>query len=153
VIRAWEKGQSGPSGERTVITTFHVIQLAAVLIGAIAGYRSGYSVGGTAAALLGAILGVSVGWFLGRLPFYFTLRSLLRALKGAASPELRSRLDREYFISHLIIAELISRGESVESFRSVVVSQLRSPSADVRRFGTANASVWFPQLLDPTNAR
>ena len=133
-----------------MITLFDILQWIGVLVGCVAGCRAGYNIAGTLGAVLGILIGVVVGWVIGRLPFALILRSLHKSLKKATSSELRSRLDREYFISHKIIAELISRGEPVESFRGIVASQLYSKSADVRRFGYGNAKVWFPDLLPPT---
>jgi hypothetical protein len=132
-----------------VITLFDILQYTGLLVGALIGYAFGHGTAGNLGAVVGVIAGITVGWVVGRLPFTVTLRSLLRSLRSAISPTLRSRLDREYFISHLIIAELVNRGEPVESFRPVVVAQLNSKSPDVQRFGRGNAKRWFPELLGP----
>jgi hypothetical protein len=97
--------------------------------------------------VVGLIVGITVGWIVGRLPFAVTLWSVRRSLERASVAELRSRLDRQYYISHLIIAQLVIRGEPVESFRSIVEQQLASPSTNVHRFGRANAQMWFPELV------
>ena len=67
---------------------------------------------------------------------------------NTAADNLRERLKSQYFISHLIIVELLQRGEPLESFRHTVRAQLASPSADVFQFGLANASIWFPDMLE-----
>src|SRR5262249_9210917 len=132
---------------RRVITVFNVFQFVALLGGAMAGYRIGHASGGTVGAIAGVVVGASVGWRVGRVPQVLVSRWLHRSLRRANSADLRSRLEGEYFISHLIIAELVSRGEPVESLREVVTAQLNSDSPDVRRFGRANAQTWFPELL------
>ena len=133
-----------------MITLFTILQCTGLLVGALVGYRVGHGTAGNLGAIVGVIAGIAVGWVVGRLPFTITFRSLLRSLRSASSPALRSRLGREYFISHLIIAELVNRGEPVESFRPLVVEQLNSKSPDVQRFGRGNAKRWFPELLGPT---
>lgn len=129
-----------------MLTMFDILQFAAVLAGAYFGYRLGAGTGGILIGVLGLIAGIAIGWIVGRLPFAIPFWSLRRSLKRASVPDLRARLGQEYFISHLIIAELVTRGEPVESFRSVIEHQLASPSADVQRFGRANAQLWFPEL-------
>jgi hypothetical protein len=129
-----------------MLTILDVLQFAGVIAGAVAGYRLAAGVGGMAGGVPGAIGGLAVGWIAGRLPFAAASWWLRRSLKRATVTDLRSRLEREYFISHLIIAELVTRGEPVQSFRSVVERQLVSQSADVQRFGRANARLWFPEL-------
>ena len=132
--------------QKTMLTMFDILQFGGVIAGAVFGYRLGAGFGGTVGGVLGSIAGIAVGWTVGRLPFVVSLWSLRRSFNRASVADLRSRLEREYFISHLIIAELVTRGEPVESFRSVVEHQLASQSADVQRFGRANAQVWFPEL-------
>lgn len=129
-----------------MLTMFDILQFAAVVAGMYFGYRLGAGIGGILGGVVGSIAGMTIGWIVGRLPFVVPFWSLRRSLKRSSLSDLRSRLDREYFISHLIIAELVTRGEPVESFRSVIEHQLASPSADVQGFGRANAQMWFPEL-------
>jgi hypothetical protein len=126
---------------------FHIFQSAGLIVGAVVGFRLGRGLGGMVGGVVGLIVGITVGWIVGRLPFAVTLWSVRRSLERASVAELRSRLDRQYYISHLIIAQLVIRGEPVESFRSIVEQQLASPSTDVQRFGRANAQMWFPELV------
>jgi hypothetical protein len=130
-----------------MLTMFDILQFAGVVAGAGFGYQYGAGIGGAVGGVLGLIAGVAVGWIVGRLPFFVSFWSLRRWLKCASVGDLRLRLERQYFISHLIIAELVTRGEPVESFRSIVEQQLASRSADVQRFGRANARVWFPEIV------
>ena len=126
---------------------FDILQLAGIVAGAVFGYRLGAGIGGTVGGVLGSIAGVAAGLTIGRLPFFLSFWSLRLSLKRASVADLRSQLERRYFISHLIIAELVTRGEPVESFRSIVEQQLASQSTDVQRFGRANAQVWFPEIV------
>lgn len=130
-----------------MITIFDIFQFAAMFVGGVAGYRLGSVIAGNVGVGVGVIVGVVVGWAVGRAPWFLVSRSFHKSLKQMSSSNLRSRLVNEYYISHLIIAELVSRGESVESFRQIVTMQLNSESLDVQRFGQANAQAWFPELL------
>ena len=137
------------SPSQRVITLFDIFRLAATVAGAIVGHRIGFGVGGTVAGIAGVAVGAALGRVVGRLPFTVSFAWLQRSLKRASTPELRASLDEDYCISHLIIAELIQRGEPVESFREVVMAQLASASPDVRRFGRGNARAWFHELDVP----
>lgn len=130
-----------------MLTMFDILQFAGTIAGAFFGYRIGAEMGGAPGGALGLIAGATIVWIIGRSPLVFSFWSLRRSLKRASVADLRSRLEQQYFISHLIIAELIGRGEPVESFRSLVERQLASPSADVQRFGRTNAKIWFPGIL------
>jgi hypothetical protein len=133
-----------------VITTFDLIRVASTAGVGVAGYRIGQAVGGATGSYIGLALGIIVGWRVGRLPFLLTSRLLRRSLVRSTKAELRSRLEREYFVSNFIIAELVSRGEPPESFRWVIEAQLNSASSDVCQFGRRNAQLWFPELLENT---
>jgi hypothetical protein len=136
-----------------LLTIFDILPVAVAVAGADCGYRAGHSGGGVAGGVVGAGCGVVVGWALGSLPFLLSARVLRRSLASSSIPHLRERLEREYFISHLIIAELVKRGEPVESVREAVMRQLASQNADVQRFGKTNAKLWFPDLLGGPVAR
>jgi hypothetical protein len=130
-----------------MFTIFHLLQV----LGVVAGFMIGAIVGGGRFGLAGAIaggpIGVVVGWFVGRLPWLLALGALRRDLRRASAEELRQRVSREYYISHLLIGELASRDESIDVLREVVKEQLRSESPDRRRFAEGTAKLWFPDLL------
>jgi hypothetical protein len=132
-----------------MITAFDMLQL----IGTVAGVAAGIALGGRfgiAGTIIGGILGFVVGAFAGRVPWALAWASMRRELQRATVSEPRERAKTEYYFSHLLIAELASRGEPIDDLRSVVAAQLNSDSADVRRFGQANARLWFPDLLNST---
>lgn len=137
-----------------MITLFHMLQVAGVVAGALVGGRAGVDVAGTAGGISGGFVGAAVGWVVGRLPFVLGMGWVHCGLRRSSTPDLRAQLESDYYVSHLIIAELTARGEPLESVRRVVVAQLTSPSAHERTFGEANARVWFPDLLrePPPNA-
>lgn len=114
-----------------MITLFDFLEIAGVICGGCIGFRLGELFDGNVGGVIGIVGGCAIGWILGHLPFITGFWFLRGSFKRANVPDLRSRLERDYFISHLIIAELLTRGEPVESFRSVVEQQLASPSADV----------------------
>jgi len=92
--------------------------------------------------IVGAILGLFLGYLLGKIPYLIAVQTLTRNLHRCDAATLRSRLDKEYYISHLIIAELLLRGETIESFRGYVSGLLLSDSPDRRHFGNEVIRIW-----------
>jgi hypothetical protein len=129
-----------------MFTLFHVFEL----VGALVGFFSGLAFGQKAFGWIGAIVGAGTGFYcglvLGRLPYAIVSTRLKRKLKRSDTATLKQRLEKEYFISHLIIACLVVRGEPVEQFRDYVFSLLHSDLSDKRQFGWRNLQIWFPEL-------
>ena len=98
--------------------------------------------------VLGAVLGLFLGYLVGKIPYLFAVQTLTRNLHRCDVATLRSRLDKEYYISHLIIAELLLRGETIESFRGYVSGLVLSDSPDRRRFGKEVVRIW-PDSAQP----
>ena len=119
----------------TMFTIFHLFELMGAVFGIVAGAAAGKVWFGWVGLVLGGVTGFFVGGVLGRLPYAIAGEILKRNLKRCDVATLRSRLDREYYISHLIIAQLLVRGEPIESFRDYVAGLRRSDSPDRRRFG------------------
>jgi hypothetical protein len=136
-----------------MFTIFHVFEF----MGALAGFVAGATVGrmwlGWAGALLGGVAGFFIGHLIGRFPYAIAAEMLQRNLRRCDVATLRSRLDREYYISHLIIAELVFRGERIESFGDYISGLLGSDSPDRRRFGELILRIWpeTAQLTTATN--
>jgi hypothetical protein len=99
-----------------------------------------------AGVVIGATLGISVGYLVGALLHEFALIGILLGMKWSDTMKLKARLERDYCLSHLIIAELVSRGEPVEQFRGLVEGLLRSDSAFRRSYGKMNRHKWFPDM-------
>jgi len=125
-----------------MFTIFHLLELIGAVFGVVAGAAIGQRWLGWVGVILGAVAGFFVGRTIGRVPYAIAGEMLKRDLKRCDVATLRSRLDREYYISHLIIAQLLIRGEPIESFREYVSELRRSDSADRRRFGEQLLRIW-----------
>jgi hypothetical protein len=134
--------------ESGMFTVFDCFQVACPAGGAVGGFILGFRVFGVVGAIAGTVLGLVVGMIVGRLPWMLTLHFLQMDLKRSSTSTLRDRVKRQYYISHLIIAELVTRGEPLETLREVVSAQLNSLSKDECRFGLANAKLWFADLVN-----
>ena len=134
-----------------MFTIFDFIKLIGAVVGAIVGGCYGYQVFGWLAAIIGVPLGFVVGMFIGNLPWAASSAWMRFNLKRCNTEKLKERLQHEYFVSHLLIAELVSRGEPLEQFRGYVTSLLHSNSSAERQFGEGTARIWFPELLSNTS--
>jgi hypothetical protein len=67
-------------------------------------------------------------------------------MKMTSTESLRKKLHTESFFSDRLIAEMIVRGESVESFWPYILSLLQSSSFFERAYGWDNLNVWFPRI-------
>jgi hypothetical protein len=133
----------------TMFTLFHLLELTGAFAGLYAGLIFGNEWFGWLGAVLGGIVGLVVGRILGRAPFAIARASIQSDLKRCDVATLRARLEDEYVISPLIIAELILRGEPVESFRDYVAGLRRSDSSDRREYGELNATIWSETVQQP----
>lgn len=129
-----------------MITLFDIFQWLMSLIGAVTGAILGHGVVGWPGAVGGAVLGAVLGYWLGAAPFLIGLKLLQRHLNDSTVDELRADLSRNWVGAHLVIAELVARGERVEQHLPLILSLLRSPWSDQRVHGWANLSLWFPEL-------
>ena len=129
-----------------MFTFFDLLKLLAAIAGAVIGGSYGSSFGWPA-AIAGTLMGLIAGMLVGNLPWLVSRAWMRYELKRSTVAKLKERLRREYFISHLIIGELLSRGESLEQFRDYVAGLLRSQNALERHCGESVARVWFPELL------
>lgn len=124
-----------------MFTAFDLIQLAAIPLGA----GIGWELGDPDHRILGAIAGAAVGLLAGRLPFVIALFLAGRHFRAQSSGRLRARIrGDEYYISHLLLGELLRRGEDVSGELEPVLELLRSDDADRRRFGWACLQLAFP---------
>ena len=128
------------------MTCFDLLLIVAVPAGLWLGASTGYARFGTAGAVAGSLLGGVLGYLLGRLPFVLAARWLMTGLSRHSSHRLRERLATEYYVSHLILAELMRRGEDISVDLPAVLALLRSDSPDERRFGFGSLQLAFPEL-------
>jgi hypothetical protein len=117
-------------------------------LGVAAGVAVGRRWFGWVGIIVGAILGLFLGFLLGKLPYLIAVQTLIRNLHRCDTATLRSRLEKEYYICHLIIAELLLRGETIESFRGYVSGLVLSDSPDRRRVGREVLRIW-PATAEP----
>jgi hypothetical protein len=117
-------------------------------VGIAAGVAVGRRWFGVVGMIVGALLGLFIGFLVGKIPYIIAVQTLVRNLHRCDAVTLRSRLNQEYYISHLIIAELLLRGETIESFRGYVSGLLLSDSPDRRRFGKEVVRIW-PDAAQP----
>ena len=129
-----------------MITIFHLFVFFGMVAGCVFGIRFGTRLIGWPSGVIGAVLGACAGFVVGKLPLALGLALLRFQLERSSVADLKLRLQTEYFISHLIIAHLVVRGEPVDYFRDYVFSLLHSDIADKRRFGWHNLNIWFPEL-------
>jgi hypothetical protein len=128
-----------------VITAFDVIQWAAIFAGGYGGYALGSKHFGLFGGIGGGVVGLIAGYFLGRLPFLIAWRSL--GIRHKSTEELKSIFQRDqFFIFHLALAELISRGVDVSGEKLRVLDLLLSAASDRRRFGWGSLQIAYPDL-------
>jgi membrane protein YqaA with SNARE-associated domain len=129
-----------------MMTLFDLIQVLALLIGVYFGATQGYQSGNVLGLFVGALIGLLAGWVIGRLPFLVAMIWARADLKRASTEKLQSRLAREYFSSHLIIAELLQRGEPITSFSEYANELAQSKDTNKARFGKNLLTIW-PELI------
>jgi hypothetical protein len=134
-----------------VLTFFDAIKFLCGGVGALLGGVYGASFGWKAGVLC-TLGGMTAGLIMGNLPFVAALAWLRFDLKRQNVATLKERISRHYYICHLLIEELMSRGEPKEQFRGRVAALLQSDSEHKKRFGTSAAQRWFPDLLEPSSA-
>ena len=132
-----------------MFTIFHLFELISAVSGIAAGAVVGQRSLGWIGVVLGSVAGFFAGRMVGRVPYAIAGQMLKRDLTRCDAATLRSRLEREYYISHLIIAHLLVRGETVESFSDYVASLRHSDSPDRRRFGEQLLRTW-PEMAQPS---
>jgi len=132
-----------------MFTIFHVFELMGPISGVVAGAVAGQRWLGWAGLVLGGVIGLVIGHIVGRIPLAVARALLKRDLERCDVATLRSRLKSEYYISHFIIAQLLIRGEPVESFRDYVAELQDSDFPDRRRFGEQILRIW-PEMTLPS---
>ena len=99
-----------------------------------------------AGVVIGATLGLLVGFLIGMLLQEFGEIAIRLRMKFLDTANLRARLERDQCLSHLIIAELVSRGDPVEPFRDQVETLIRSNSFFQRSSGKQCRKKWFRDM-------
>ncbi len=147
-------GGASSAQARIIFDIFHLFELLGALAGIAAGVLLGRRCFGPMGMILIGLAGLFIGLFVGRLPYLIALQALMRNIQKSDAATLRLRLDKEYYISHLIIAELLLRGETIESFRNHISGLVNSDVPKRRRFGREVLRIWpeaaqSPDASDP----
>jgi hypothetical protein len=130
-----------------MLTIFDLLQGVGAFGGALFAGRFGYDSFGWPTAVVATPLGFVAGAYIGNLPWAAAGAWMRYDLKRSSNDKLKERLEAEYFVAHLLIAELVSRGEPLEQFRSYVGALLHSDDSSRHHFGEQTARIWFPDLL------
>ena len=131
-----------------MITIFHLFSFCGSCAGIVYGAVLGFSHFGSAGAVLGGIIGLFLGYIVGRIPLGIASMLLGRNLNKTSTEQLKSRIQDEFYITHILIAELAKRGENVEQFFPHVIELLRSSEKDKVRHGIQNLQIWFPRMAN-----
>jgi len=128
-------------------TIFDLFILGGIFAGIVIGGEYGYLNLGSTGGLAGAVLGGGAGLLLARLPYVFAAHWTKRSLEKESSQRLRERVreGNEYYISHLLLAHLMKRGEDIAIELPSIVNLIKSESRERRRFGWAALQFAFPE--------
>jgi hypothetical protein len=129
-----------------MFTLFDLLKWCVALGLMISGALIGHAEFGWFGAIGGGVLGFVGGGILGRIPWLISWGWYRLHLKRSTTDKLKAELAERYFVSHLLIAELVVRGEPVEQFWPYILSLVKSDSSDRRHFGWHNLNIWFPRL-------
>jgi hypothetical protein len=138
------------------MTCFGLLQACATIYVPVIGFIVGKSKFGLTVGVISGILGIAVGYVVGTAPLwlgwliwdYFGIR---KRKTGVLKSKLKNVLNGGYYFEiDQWIAELVIRGEPVESFWPDVLSLLRSEmrrnSYGERYYGWKNLKIWFPRI-------
>lgn len=129
-----------------MFTIFHLFTFVCLCGGLIIGFYFGASSFGWFGGVIGAILGALFGLVCGRIPYLLSSSLMRRSLSQLDTKTLKIRLKNEYYISPIIIPELLRRGESIELIKDLILFQLLSENSSERQFGLQNLNRWFPTI-------
>jgi hypothetical protein len=128
-------------------TIFHFIAFFGVVIGFAVGGIIGGKLYGMFGGLGGAVLGAYIGLVAGRLPGFFSKRALVKKIRHKTTDQLRAILHgNEFYLFHLVIAELAVRGEDIQKERGCVVQLLVSDNYAARVCGWQTLRCFFPEV-------
>jgi hypothetical protein len=134
-------------------TIFDICIASAAFAGAVLGAKYGAARFGVVGGAIGAALGGGAGLVVGRLPYAIALTFAKRSLEKESTQRLRERLrsGKEYYITHLLLANLMARGEDIAQELPFILELVRSNSPDRRRFGLMSLQLGFPDVAEETS--
>ena len=137
-------------------TLFGIFQMIGSVIAAEGGFMVGRSQSGLTVGIIYGVIGVAAGYVLGTVPLWLTWYSsdylgIRKAKTEMLHAKIKNVLKRGYYFKTASwIAELVLRGEPVESFWPDVLSLLQSEgrrdSYGERYYGWENLNIWFPGI-------
>jgi hypothetical protein len=125
---------------------FDMLHVGGIVAGIWIGITTGNRTGGVIGAMIGGILGSVVGHFAGIAPWHAFWAIGRLNTKLTSTERLRKKLQTDQFQAAWLIAEMIRRGEPVESFWPWILSLLESDSFYERAHGWDNLNIWFPRI-------
>ena len=130
------------------LTLFDVFRMTAAIGGCSAGFVLGYKVGSWPGGIALGFCGLYLGTVIGRIPIALALKFLERDIRRCNTANLREKLTSQPYLSHFIVAELVTRGESERELQDHALSLLLSESGDVRWQGWRTVNLCFPALAE-----
>ena len=125
------------------MTIFDILAVSIPLVGARVGWIYGFQHRAVYGGYLGGFTGFAVGLILARLPLFLALRWAGFERKTSQQHEAILESD-QYYIYHLALENLMSRGEDVSKFKPRILALLQSEDPDRRRFGWNCLQLAFP---------
>ncbi|HVF85807.1 MAG TPA: hypothetical protein VM821_07475, partial [Abditibacteriaceae bacterium] len=123
-----------------MFTIFDCFQLIGRILGIFCGFTMGQRHFGLVGGMAGAILGLIIGFYLGSLPFIVCYT----AFGTRSTKRLRQCFGKDqYYIFHLALANLMSRGEDVSCYKGQIVKLLASDNLDRKKFDWASVQVAY----------
>lgn len=128
-----------------MITIFDILPIAGFIFGAIFFAQYGQQHFGVSGGAVGLLLGGAAGFAIGKATWFLTWR--IANIEGKSDKELRGILDSDkYFIYHLALAVLMSRGENIDQYKKKLIALLSAQEHDRRLFGWRALGFAFPEL-------
>ena len=127
------------------LTLFDIFEWTYIVLGVFTGILFGWKQSGISGGIIGAVVGCLGGILLGRLPLFVGLQLLGTRRKSTEELEAIFRRD-QYYIFHLVLPELMSRGIDVSAHGPRVLGLLLSDDSDRRSFGWSCLQLAFPDL-------
>ncbi|MCL2871895.1 MAG: hypothetical protein FWF41_02765 [Betaproteobacteria bacterium] len=132
--------------QRGFFTFFDALIVIGIIAGIFIGHKCGLLWFGTTGAIGIALVGGAMGYIVARLPWVFANRSIKQRLEKEPSQQLRERLHHEYFVAHLILAQLMKRGEDISNELPWVIGLIKSEDKNRRIFGWSALKFAFPKI-------
>jgi len=137
--------QVGPVRQGRRLTLFDIIEWIGILAGVSTGAVLGWKHSGIAGGAIGAVVGGLAGFLFGRLPLFAVSQVL--GIRRKSADELDAIFQKDqYYIFHLALPELMSRGVDVSPHKPRILGLLLADDSGRRGFGWTCLRLAFPEL-------